>query len=146
MPPNPQVNTIEVDEAFLPYPATQLIITQYLEADPSRPLWAWIIVGAFLDEHGSIIWSTELFLAHLDVQLESVSGDISDGEEQSDFVNAGQEPRFTSPGQSVTNSYTAEVGDAKSVTLHRLPPVHPAIAILLPFPPLILLLCSHQRA
>jgi hypothetical protein len=99
MPPNPQVNIIEVDEAFLPYPATQLIITQYLKADPSRPFWAWIIVGAFLDEHGNTIWSTELFLAHLDVQLESGSvEDDDERDEQWGLVDAGQESRFTSPG------------------------------------------------
>ncbi|VUC24442.1 unnamed protein product [Clonostachys rosea] len=71
---------VEVDGDFLPYPATKLVVTQYLEASSDPPFWALIVVGAFFDQHGNTLWSTELFVAHLDIQLES--DDSSEGESE----------------------------------------------------------------
>lgn len=70
--------TIEVDADYFPPPAVKLVITQYLETNWDPPFWAWIIVGAFYDCHEQIIWSTEIFVAHLDIQYYS---DESDDEE-----------------------------------------------------------------
>lgn len=60
-----------MDADFLPPPATKLVVTQYLEADPEVPYWAWIIVGAFYDRADNIIWSSRIFVGHLNVILES---------------------------------------------------------------------------
>ncbi|PFH63257.1 hypothetical protein XA68_15891 [Ophiocordyceps unilateralis] len=69
--PQPQLSTIDVAADFLPYPATKLVVTQYLESNQDPPFWAWIAVGAFLDREDRIIWSTELFVAILDAEFES---------------------------------------------------------------------------
>lgn len=64
----PETKRINVNEGFLPYPATKLVISQYLKAYSGRPAyWAWIIVGAFYDKDDNCLWSTEVFAAHLDV-------------------------------------------------------------------------------
>lgn len=64
----PEVTSYDVDESFLPYPATKLIVTQYIKGYEGRPPhWAWIIVGAFYDEDNVCLWSTEVFAAHLDI-------------------------------------------------------------------------------
>ncbi|PNY25842.1 Uncharacterized protein TCAP_04227 [Tolypocladium capitatum] len=80
--------TIEVDGDFLPSPATKLVVTQYLEASQEPPFWAWIVVGAFLDRRDQVIWSTEVFAAHLDIQLESddeeTQTDVSGDDDVSD--------------------------------------------------------------
>ncbi|KAL6897122.1 hypothetical protein GGI43DRAFT_108431, partial [Trichoderma evansii] len=72
MPNGPRVNrrTINVEAGRLPPPATKLIITQILKTSQDPPFWAWIIVGAFYDNQDRIIWSTELFAAHLNIQFE----------------------------------------------------------------------------
>lgn len=87
MPDNsqPRVNTIEVEENVLPAPATKLVITQHLEASQDPPIWAWIIVGAFFDQDDNVLWSTELFLGHFDIQLESdEESESEDSEEDQD--------------------------------------------------------------
>lgn len=96
MPDLPQARcrTIEVDGDFLPSPATKLVVTQYLEASQEPPFWAWIVVGAFLDCHDQVIWSTELFAAHLDIQFES------DDEETQTSVNGGDGVSDSSSGSS----------------------------------------------
>ncbi|PHH87700.1 hypothetical protein CDD83_8516 [Cordyceps sp. RAO-2017] len=76
--PRTQCRTIEVDADFLPSPATKLVVTQYLEVNQDPPLWAWIVVGAFLDQADRVLWSSELFVALLDVEFES-----DDDEDQS---------------------------------------------------------------
>lgn len=83
--PAVSTRTIEVDQGFLPYPATKLVITQHLEVGHEDPhLWAWIIVGAFYDSNDTVIWSSELFLAHLDTQLEADTEEESEDGESSD--------------------------------------------------------------
>ncbi|KAK1251874.1 hypothetical protein MKX07_007353 [Trichoderma sp. CBMAI-0711] len=72
--------TINVEAGQLPPPATKLIITQVLKASQDPPFWAWIIVGAFYDSENRILWSTELFAAHLDIQFESDEEQISEAE------------------------------------------------------------------
>lgn len=76
--------TRQVDEGFLPYQATRLVITQYLEAISDPPIWAWIIVGAFYDRNGECLWSTEVFAGHLNIELESDSEEeyFPDAEQQ----------------------------------------------------------------
>ncbi|CAH0037902.1 unnamed protein product [Clonostachys solani] len=76
--PSADHRIVAVDGDFLPYPATKLVVTQYLEASSDPPFWALIVVGAFFDQYGNTLWSTELFVAHLDIQLES--DDSSEGE------------------------------------------------------------------
>lgn len=84
MPNSPRVNrrTINVEAGELPPPATKLIITQILKTSQDPPFWAWIIVGAFYDSQDRIIWSTELFAAHLDIQFES--DEEQDSEEEAE--------------------------------------------------------------
>ncbi|KAM0428898.1 hypothetical protein ACHAPT_006698 [Fusarium lateritium] len=60
-----------IEDVNLPAPATKLIITQHLKATQDSPYWAWIIVGAFYDCDNNIVWSTELFAGHFDVELDS---------------------------------------------------------------------------
>ncbi|TFB07507.1 hypothetical protein CCMA1212_000637 [Trichoderma ghanense] len=82
MPDGFSVNrrTINVEAGQLPPPATKLIITQILKASQDPPYWAWIIVGAFYDSQGRTLWSTELFVAHLDIQFESDEDPVSEAE------------------------------------------------------------------
>ncbi|KAM5364293.1 hypothetical protein ACJZ2D_011602 [Fusarium nematophilum] len=68
-----------IQDVNLPAPATKLIITQHLKASQDSPYWAWIIVGAFYDRDNNIVWSTEIFAGHLDVEEDSDDG-TSDGE------------------------------------------------------------------
>lgn len=58
--------TVEVDSDFLPPSAAKLIITQYLECEDTSS-WAWIIVGTFFDSRDQPLWSTEIFIAQLDI-------------------------------------------------------------------------------
>ena len=75
--------TIEVGQDFLPAPATRFVVTQYLETSQDPPYWALIIVGAFFDSEDRIVWSSEVFVAHLDIQLESDADDDDDASESS---------------------------------------------------------------
>lgn len=75
--------TIEVGQDFLPAPATRFVVTQYLETSQDPPYWALIIVGAFFDSEDRIVWSSEVFVAHLDIQLESDDDDDDDASESS---------------------------------------------------------------
>jgi hypothetical protein len=86
MPNAPRVNcrTINVGAGQLPPPATKLIITQILEASQDPPFWAWIIVGAFYDSQDRVLWSTELFVAHLDIHFESDEEQDSEAEEEAE--------------------------------------------------------------
>ncbi|KND86784.1 hypothetical protein TOPH_08550 [Tolypocladium ophioglossoides CBS 100239] len=90
--PQARCRTIEVDGDFLPPPATKLVVTQYLEASQEPPFWAWIVVGAFLDRHDQVIWSTEVFAAHLDIQFESddeeTQTDVNGDDDVSDSSSA----------------------------------------------------------
>jgi hypothetical protein len=91
--PDVSTRTIEVEQDFLPYPATKLVVTQHLQAsreDP--PFWAWIIVGAFYDSNDTVLWSTQIFVAHLDIEFES------DTEEESETSDAESLGGQASPG------------------------------------------------
>lgn len=90
MPNLPRVRcrTIEVEPDCLPSPATKLVVTQILQASQDPPFWAWIIVGAFYDCHNRIIWSTEVFAGHLDIQFES---DDEGSESESDHSLEGSD-------------------------------------------------------
>lgn len=68
-----------INDVNLPAPATKLIITQHLQASRDSPYWAWIIVGAFYDSDNNIVWSTEIFAGHLDVEVDS-DEESGDGE------------------------------------------------------------------
>ncbi|KAG7121190.1 hypothetical protein HYQ44_004070 [Verticillium longisporum] len=50
----------------LPYPATKLIIGQYLYLSTRPRFWAWLIVGTFYDKDNHKVWSTEIFAIHND--------------------------------------------------------------------------------
>lgn len=78
--------TIEVDNGFLPAPATKLIITQHLKTAQDDPFWAWIIVAAFYDSDNNVVWSTELFIGQFDINAESED----EGSDQ-ESVNTGSE-------------------------------------------------------
>lgn len=55
-------------EEPLPYPATKLVITQYLKTSADPLFWAIIIVGAFYDADDRILWSSRLFAGHLGIE------------------------------------------------------------------------------
>ncbi|EGR45201.1 uncharacterized protein TRIREDRAFT_111418 [Trichoderma reesei QM6a] len=84
--------TINVEAGQLPPPATKLIITQVLKASQDPPFWAWIIVGAFYDSENRILWSTELFAAHLDIQFESDEEQLSEAEAEEEEEEEEEEP------------------------------------------------------
>ncbi|KAI9147609.1 hypothetical protein HJFPF1_12638 [Paramyrothecium foliicola] len=69
--PDVQLRTTTAELDHLPHPATKLVVTQYLKTSQDPPLWAWIIVAAFYDSDDNIIWSTEIFTAHLDLEYET---------------------------------------------------------------------------
>ncbi|KAI8718320.1 hypothetical protein NCS52_00610700 [Fusarium sp. LHS14.1] len=77
-----------INDVNLPAPATKLIITQHLEASRDSPYWAWIIVGAFYDSDNNIVWSTEIFAGHLDVEIDS-DEESGDGESVSASSEVG---------------------------------------------------------
>lgn len=93
----PHTKRHRVDENFLPYPATKLIITQYLKVCFGRPpYWAWIVVGAFYDKDDNCLWSTEVFAAHLDVDPDYQTfqpGEVTDeeSEEESETESVSEE-------------------------------------------------------
>lgn len=67
MPPREHdyTQTIELAPGSLPYPATKLVITQYLkviERDSEQQL-VWLIVGAFYNRLGRPIWSREVIIS-----------------------------------------------------------------------------------
>lgn len=77
-----------IEDVNLPAPATKLIITQHLEASRDSPYWAWIIVGAFYDSDNNVVWSTEIFAGHLDVEIDS-DEETGDGESLSASSEVG---------------------------------------------------------
>lgn len=77
-----------INDVNLPAPATKLIITQHLQASRNSPYWAWIIVGAFYDSDNNIVWSTEIFAGHLDVEVDS-DEESGDGESVSASSEVG---------------------------------------------------------
>ncbi|RSL67044.1 hypothetical protein CEP53_003152 [Fusarium sp. AF-6] len=77
-----------IDNINLPAPATKLIITQHLQASRDSPYWAWIIVGAFYDSDNNVVWSTEIFAGHLDVEVDS-DEESGDGESVSASSEVG---------------------------------------------------------
>ncbi|KAJ4215497.1 hypothetical protein NW759_009918 [Fusarium solani] len=77
-----------INDVNLPAPATKLIITQHLQASRDSPYWAWIIVGAFYDSDNNIVWSTEIFAGHLDVEVDS-DEESGDGESVSASSEVG---------------------------------------------------------
>lgn len=105
---------VEVDGDFLPHPATKLVITQYLEASSDPPFWALIVVGAFFDQYDNTIWSTELFVAHLDIQLES--DDSSEGE--GEWESSGESANLPGGLYFYPCSFTSGPEDAMYFTLH----------------------------
>lgn len=96
--------TIEVDQDFLPDPAAKLVITQHLayESQSNSPFWAWLIVAAFYDRHGAALWSTEIFWAHLDIELESDTEGESDEEEASEGYGEEEPSDAEADGRSST--------------------------------------------
>ncbi|KAK7432298.1 hypothetical protein QQZ08_001244 [Neonectria magnoliae] len=86
----PVCRTIEVEAGAFPPPATKLVITQHLEVSQDPPYWAWIIVGAFFDEEDNALWSTEVFVGHLDIQFESDDESTSSDSGLSE-IRVGQE-------------------------------------------------------
>ncbi|KAH7322702.1 hypothetical protein B0I35DRAFT_407152 [Stachybotrys elegans] len=102
--PTPEVDyqTINVEEGVLPYPATKLIITQYLHTSLDPLFWGWILVAAFFDAEDNIIWSTEVFAAHLDIQFESDEEDEGDEEES---VYQGSSDQDASEPESVISDH-----------------------------------------
>ncbi|KAG5976141.1 hypothetical protein E4U55_007482 [Claviceps digitariae] len=94
---------VDVDNSFFPHPATKLVVTQYLECeDISR--WAWIIVGTFFDSHDQPLWSTELFLARLDLDSESESGDSDRDSDRADDVYDRAREEFWSEAGPIEES------------------------------------------
>ncbi|KAJ4269502.1 hypothetical protein NW762_001162 [Fusarium torreyae] len=89
MSSNTPIRCRTIEDVPLPAPATKLIISQHLEASRDSPYWAWIIIGAFYDRDNNIIWSTEIFAGHLDVDLDS-DDESSDSENNSSEVESGR--------------------------------------------------------
>jgi hypothetical protein len=105
-PPHIQHTEIEVDNGVLPYPATKLVITQFLEATDDAEVWAWLIVGAFFDRDDNIIWSTEVFAAHLDYDSELDDSDDDDDDDAESLDAEVLASHFLSGTARVLNSST----------------------------------------
>ncbi|CAM1508979.1 Fc.00g027180.m01.CDS01 [Cosmosporella sp. VM-42] len=101
MPDRPRLRcqTLEVEEGFLPAPATKLVITQHLRAVRDPPFWAWIIVGAFYDGDNNVLWSTEVFAGHLNIELESDDESTSTEESQAETEESDTESYIQSQPQ-----------------------------------------------
>lgn len=113
----PTCRTIEVEAGVLPPPATRLVVTQHLRASQDPPFWAWIIVGAFFDEEDNIIWSTEVFAGHLDIQVES--DDESDsGESSASETQVGQDNRERPDSASAVHSPDPEAFEHHTYESH----------------------------
>jgi hypothetical protein len=71
-----------VEDNSLPRAASRLVITQILQwvIEPV-PTWAWLIVGVYYGFDARPIWSQEVFVAHLGVDLasDSETASVSDG-------------------------------------------------------------------
>lgn len=93
-----------IDNVNLPAPATKLIITQHLQASRDSPYWAWIIVGAFYDSDNNIVWSTEIFAGHLDVEVDS-DEESGDGESVSASSGVGLSDSEDTDSASGTSCY-----------------------------------------
>ncbi|KAK5995461.1 hypothetical protein PT974_03868 [Cladobotryum mycophilum] len=101
--------------------ATDRLIDQALHYTSSSsqsgsPFWAWLIVAAFYDRHDRIIWSTEIFAAHLDIQFESDdetsdsgSDSDSDSESEGSFLQEAESERAQSPAPEYTDTFAAEI-------------------------------------
>lgn len=89
--PRVRHRTIEVEAGYLPSPAVRLVITQCLAVCRDPPFWAWLIVGAFYDDEDNIVWSTEVFAGHLDIETETDDESGSEGSwsesEESDLAS-----------------------------------------------------------
>ena len=81
----------EVEDNSLPHPAARLVITQILQwvVEPA-PTWAWIIVGVYYDCDGVPIWSQEVFVGHLGIELESDSEHEGESEGETVAVRESQ--------------------------------------------------------
>ncbi|KAF4450568.1 hypothetical protein F53441_6348 [Fusarium austroafricanum] len=88
-----------IEDVPLPSPATKLIITQRLEASRESPYWAWIIVGAFYDRHGTILWSTERFAGYLDVDSDSEDDSSDSSSVAASYTEETASPDFFSSYQ-----------------------------------------------
>lgn len=104
-------HVIEVDG--LPYPATKLIITRCYNSSDDPSYWAALIVGAFYDASGHVLWSTEIFFGQFSWLDESESSDQSDTESDTSSDSSGEE------SHSVTHSSNeqdaeSEAGDEQS--------------------------------
>ncbi|KAG5916982.1 hypothetical protein E4U42_007422 [Claviceps africana] len=133
---------VDVDNSFFPHPATKLVVTQYLEGEDIAR-WAWIIVGTFFDSHDQPVWSTEIFIARLDLGSVSES-EVSDGESDgaSDTTDDSYDrARENSWSGSVTNEEGQELHDRPASTYSEQYPqssastIHSAPTIALYFPP-----------
>ena len=82
---------VEGRQDFFPPGSTKLIITTCFAYGTNPPYWALLIVGAFYDSKDNPIWSTEIFVAHLNIQVESESE--SEAESETDSEAASLEPR-----------------------------------------------------
>ncbi|KAG5973398.1 hypothetical protein E4U58_005223 [Claviceps cyperi] len=98
-----EVRRINVEDGVLPCAAAKLVVTQYFDyADSAH--WAWIIVGTFLDHHGRPLWSTEIFFARLEQDLEQDSdsesrigdSDFDAGESTTELYDGSREQDFGS--------------------------------------------------
>ncbi|RGP65930.1 hypothetical protein FLONG3_9062 [Fusarium longipes] len=87
---NGPVTCRTIEDVDLPAPATKLVITQHLAASRDSPYWAWIIVGAFYDQHGNTLWSTKIFLGYLGVDTDS-DDEISDSDSSSSVTESDVE-------------------------------------------------------
>ncbi|RDA95800.1 hypothetical protein CP533_5195 [Ophiocordyceps camponoti-saundersi (nom. inval.)] len=122
--PHTQFRTIDVAAGFLPYPATKLIVTQFLVTRQEPPFWAWISVGAFLDQDDRIIWSTELFVAVLDAEFESDDDTEGEIDESLDVSESLSEQAHTQAVNQWEAGQTAFVRQLPSQTHlgHLFPP------------------------
>ncbi|KAG6001068.1 hypothetical protein E4U21_004711 [Claviceps maximensis] len=129
---------VDVDSTFFPRPATKLVVTQYLECeDISR--WAWIIVGTFFDSRDRPVWSTEIFIARLDLDSGSESGDDDhESDSTDDLYDRDREDSWSGvepTEESQESHYWSADAYSESYSPFSPSTIHPAPGAALYFPP-----------
>ncbi|CRK48217.1 hypothetical protein BN1723_007902, partial [Verticillium longisporum] len=113
----------------LPYPATKLIIGQYLYLSTRPRFWAWLIVGTFYDKDNHKVWSTEIFAIHNDPRGYSPeTREFDEGQQPPEHL---LHPNTTLHPQN--NNNTSFVRAAPSNQRHRFVPRPPSASTSNPF-------------
>ena len=91
--PSIRFTEYEAPDGYLPYPATKLVVSQYLERNGETGLWAWIAVGAFYDADENCVWSSEWCAGQLG------HPDNSDGDSETGDVEQIESSESESSGE-----------------------------------------------